>query len=434
MSPEFYIQNSCQAIVNTVRVSGLNFSLQETPFSFYITVRKSALKPPKPHIPDFQQSACDLELIPQIEQLKSRCLFLENANRHLKSDYEDAVHEVEAKTKEVFELQRDLQNLHEQQQESIANKVKTSSDQKRALEIKHERVCAENKNLKNEIENTKKDLNSTKIALKSSRKETKDTSYKFEKKVEQLNDTIKDLEDYKVAKLSEEKELKVKLRKADKKMKSVKEREAKVELERIKTERTEHGEKTDENKNNTAPLSQLQFPATLVGSPTEQCSPATSSGSLVTSISSIATSNTNYPQTITSTNYCEQQGMKDLDTGISSTDTFEEDIEKAMTKAENIAREKARAIINKKLKSRLKDTELSEEAFGDLEQELLDDMEETIQEELLSYRNDLAEQFLSKNNAAEEFADNYEIDMWEGPQFYWGGDDCCELIFVDENS
>ena len=48
--------------------------------------------------------------------------------------------------------------------------------------------------------------------------------------------------------------------------------------------------------------------------------------------------------TITSTTTCEQQGMKDLDAGITSTDTFEEEIEKAMTKAEAIAREKARAI------------------------------------------------------------------------------------------
>ena len=35
------IQKSCSEILNSVRNSNLNFSCQETPFSIYLTVRKS---------------------------------------------------------------------------------------------------------------------------------------------------------------------------------------------------------------------------------------------------------------------------------------------------------------------------------------------------------------------------------------------------------
>ena len=38
------IQRSCEFIINNVRMSGLNFSLQETPFSVYFTIRKSLSK------------------------------------------------------------------------------------------------------------------------------------------------------------------------------------------------------------------------------------------------------------------------------------------------------------------------------------------------------------------------------------------------------
>ena len=38
------IQQSCDRILNNVRCSNLNFSLNETPFSIYITIRKSLTK------------------------------------------------------------------------------------------------------------------------------------------------------------------------------------------------------------------------------------------------------------------------------------------------------------------------------------------------------------------------------------------------------
>ena len=60
--------------------------------------------------------------------------------------------------------------------------------------MKHERVCAENKNMRSEIDTVRKDLNSTNIALRSSKKEV---SHKLEKKLEQLEIQTKDLQEYK---------------------------------------------------------------------------------------------------------------------------------------------------------------------------------------------------------------------------------------------
>ena len=41
------IQRSFQSIIDNVRTSGLNFSLQETPFSVYFSIRKSQSKASK---------------------------------------------------------------------------------------------------------------------------------------------------------------------------------------------------------------------------------------------------------------------------------------------------------------------------------------------------------------------------------------------------
>ena len=143
---------------------------------------------------------------------------------------------------------------------NVGNRVKNSDKEKRALQIKHERVCADNKNLKAELEDIKKDLNSTNVALKSSKKETKETAYKFEKKVEQLDIKIIDLQEYKMAKVAEEKEPKGKHKKADKNLKSIQEREAKIELDRIQFEKKKFDDKTDDTENNNSPLPHSSLP------------------------------------------------------------------------------------------------------------------------------------------------------------------------------
>ena len=107
-------------------------------------------------------------------------------------------------------------------------KLNLLTEAKRVLEIKHGKVCAANKTLKQEKEDLSKDLNKLNVALKSSEKEVKTLTYKFEKKVGSLEETIKELNDFKSSKLSEEKDLKLKIKKYDKKLKLIQEKEAKL--------------------------------------------------------------------------------------------------------------------------------------------------------------------------------------------------------------
>ena len=81
---------------------------------------------------------------------------------------------------------------------------------KRALEIKHEKLCAENKVLKNEKDDLNKELNVAKVALKTTRKEAKDNLQQFKKENKSLEEKIRNLLDFKNAKLSEERDLKIK--------------------------------------------------------------------------------------------------------------------------------------------------------------------------------------------------------------------------------
>ena len=76
------------------------------------------------------------------------------------------------------------------------------SDAKRDLQMKHEKVSAIHKALKQDKEDQAKDLNKVKVALKSSEKEVKQIMYKFEMKVATLEERIND---FKSSKLLEEK-------------------------------------------------------------------------------------------------------------------------------------------------------------------------------------------------------------------------------------
>ena len=78
------------------------------------------------------------------------------ANESLKKNYEE----------EVIEL-------HSQKDEIVAEKVKVFSVEKRNIQIKHEKTCAENKTFKNENMELKTEINQLKVALRYSKKKMK---------------------------------------------------------------------------------------------------------------------------------------------------------------------------------------------------------------------------------------------------------------------
>ena len=93
--------------------------------------------------------------------------------------------------------------------------------------------------MKNDNEAFRKDLNIASVALKTSKKESKDSSHRFDKKVENLEEKIRGLNETKIARESEEKDLRTKIKKVDKKQKQIQEREAKLELEKIALQKSQ---------------------------------------------------------------------------------------------------------------------------------------------------------------------------------------------------
>ena len=71
-----------------------------------------------------------------------------------------------------------------------------------------------------------------------------------------------------------------------------------------------------------------------------------------------------------------------------------------------------------------KDFNLEEESLSDLKKELLNDLEDTIMEEVEAYRKNFFDQ--ENNDLSVE-------DIYETEGFYWGGENCCEMIPFYEN-
>jgi hypothetical protein len=236
------MEDSYRNIMNSIRSSGLHFCLQETPYSCYITVRKSLINPQSsPQILNADPSSNNIESNTKVLELKSQNIFLENSNLKLKQSYQDAVEEVEDKAEVIVNLETELsrmtaelKEMHGKYGEDAEFKIECEKEEKRTLQIKHEKACAEIKNLKGEKADLVKDLNAASVALKNIEKENKEVNCKFKKQVSNLEHKVSALEDYKTNKIAEEKDLKTKIKKADKKLKSVLEREAKIKLSKDK--------------------------------------------------------------------------------------------------------------------------------------------------------------------------------------------------------
>ena len=212
------IQRSFQSIIDNVRTSGLNFSLQETPFSVYFSIRKSQSRASKSPfsldpqtLSDHFTTSCQ-SCSTELESLKSRCQYSDECYESLKEKYEGEVNDHEVTRENLTNLKTQMENLHNHTDHLVAEKVKVINDEKRGLQIKHEKTCSDFKILQNENVDLTKEVNQLKVALRSAAKEFRDEAYKNTKKVDALESKIKDLYEFKKVKAAEEKELKIKVK------------------------------------------------------------------------------------------------------------------------------------------------------------------------------------------------------------------------------
>ena len=102
------IQNYCLLILNTIRASNLNYAVQETPYSIFLTLRKSFTKTKNLPIPESQSSYEQLTLdtteICNLDSLHKSCRSLEKANEVLKSSLVEAKSEIEINQKTIGDL------------------------------------------------------------------------------------------------------------------------------------------------------------------------------------------------------------------------------------------------------------------------------------------------------------------------------------------
>ena len=95
--------------METIRNSNLNFSLQETPFSIYVTIRKSFSTGKNLPIQD-QNSNRITSSEETVNCLKRRCENLEGACQKLQSDLEEEINENEAKEEHLSKMSEKLEN------------------------------------------------------------------------------------------------------------------------------------------------------------------------------------------------------------------------------------------------------------------------------------------------------------------------------------
>ena len=102
--------------------------------------------------------------------------------------FEDEVTEHEAKVKVIIDLQEKVKNLNSRREngkdevEAKAAQLKAISEEKRSLQIKHEKVCTENKMFKSENGALVKEVNCLNVSIKALKRDVKDVGYKNDKK------------------------------------------------------------------------------------------------------------------------------------------------------------------------------------------------------------------------------------------------------------
>ena len=390
MFPTNAVQESCNSIMHHIRASSLNFKIEETPYSIFLTVRKSFSKNFSSHpSPSFLVSnACDLsEFQSELEKLKEENIELraknhdlEQANAVISRNFQEDALESEASKVDLENAQHKIANIDRKlsMTESSLNSLELIKLQ---LERKHEKTCSELKSSKSESEELKKEILKMNVAFKSLKKETQELKSEQVKILKSKDDTIEDLLSYKMQKSSEEKELKKKEKKINQKLKRLENREAKLKVEIKKVEKKKVSVDENENLESDSSIenSKLLFPA-------------------LSTLNTFEVLNKSEPDDI-------DKVERPLDENLSNpqvNELFENFCVKSKAAADNLketeekVRGKIRKSIKNKVASKVNAGLLNMEDANKLEVELMEEMEETITEEMKAYeklRNQFDEEF-----------------------------------------
>ena len=244
------IGDSCNSLLQHIRDSGLNFSCQETPFSIYITVRKSYTQYRKENlasslvnqvlhdvVKDEQQHPQEASLHYQSLQKKHGSLLaeknkLEDTLDITKQHLNSALKECDLREEVIEEL--------EEQKASQCELISNLENNVKSLEVSDKRkeaLASENKTLKSDITELKGELKIAKKDVKTLNKESIKSEHDFGKRIDILESKIRNLMEFKAGKVAEERDAKTKEKTLLKKIKALEEDKAKVTIAKNKIER-----------------------------------------------------------------------------------------------------------------------------------------------------------------------------------------------------
>ena len=198
------IESSCNLILHNVRSSGLNFSAQETPFSLYLTIRKSQIisksepqhQNPTPAPVSVNQTKnyeSELDSIRKCyDVLLVKHKHLEEAFDKVRGYYKDATNDCLTKDNLLEELGRKFADLSDEKNE-LKNELEDALKVRRIAHNEVEHLKEASEKVMDEYTNAKEEL---KVAKKENSKRSKEV-----RKLE------KDLEGYKAVNNKLEKEI-----------------------------------------------------------------------------------------------------------------------------------------------------------------------------------------------------------------------------------
>ena len=129
----------------------------------------------------------------------------------LKHKFEETVIECEELQNKVTENEMIVANLHQKLTEA-----ETQFHDKKILKSRNEQLVTAKKSLKTYKDDLIKENQASNVALKSCKKDLKDSTHRFNKKIEDLESKIEELTKFKIVKTSEEKEIRNMKKKTEK--------------------------------------------------------------------------------------------------------------------------------------------------------------------------------------------------------------------------
>ena len=172
------VKQACDIITTTVKSLPLNYNITETPFSIYLTLRKSLVK----NIQSLENS--------KLENPEEKIKKLEKVINTLNVNLEDAVLECEENAKTICELEEKVEILCTKLEKSEEKhgksdiKLKIKDTDILTMKEKNKTLVAENTDLKKELNHLIKTFNMSEL-------DSSKTNKKLKVKIELLEDEVK---------------------------------------------------------------------------------------------------------------------------------------------------------------------------------------------------------------------------------------------------